>query len=499
MTMEHSKPLRITTFPFYMLYFWTVIVLGVSILITQLPSVVGLFSNFTFLLLVLFIIIVQFTTSSLPVSDEASVTYSVSSAIGVASIPLFGTQGIIFLEVIGAVYLWIAKRNDAESRKLSHLAFNLSMAIILGFITAVTYRTLTDLLVSGTETLLSSYVLPVLIWIVTAVVYDQINQWLVFAIIKLQHGKKIDLLQMWRENRWASFLAICFITIGGGSLAIAIDLLDWLGVTVFFLPILATSYAFTIYAAKTKQQMGNLETIIAERTQELAQLNAEKDAFLALLTHDMKSPLTSIGIYAEMLRRKPELLQRKPHTLDNILRAHGSLTDIVNNIVDLEKLQAGNTLALDWSQFNLGDLTEYVVELMLPQAEQKQIELSFQLPDVPTFIRGDRLQIERVLTNLVSNALKYTAERGAVRIQIWRTEREVNVTVRDTGYGIPADELPYIFDRYRRVTKHKDKAVGTGLGLAIAKAIANAHGGELSAESTESIGSTFTLSLPSEA
>ncbi len=494
--MQQSNSVPLKTIPLYRIYYWAVTIIGLLILVTQLPHMLELVTDLSFLLLTLFVIIVQHTSASLPVSNEASVTYSVSSAISVASIPLYGIQGILLLELIGSIYLWLFKpRTVTPSKRLSQFAFNVSMLSIVGLVTALVYQFLTIQLPMQSSPV-GGYLFPVVTWVISALVYDQTNQWLVLAIIKLQHGNDIDLLDMWRENRWASLVSISVITVGGGSLTIAVGLLDWLGIAVFFLPVLATSYAFTVYVSKTKQQMSDMETIITDRTSDLQRLNREKDAFLALLTHDMKSPLTSIGMYAEMMRRKPDLIRQKPHTIENILRAHATLNDLVNNIVDLEKLQTDGALPLEQSLFDVTDLTEYVVEVLQPQAEQKHITLTTQLSRQEIHLNADRLQIERVLTNLISNAVKYTKEHGTVDVRVWQADEQVCIAVQDTGYGIPTEELPYIFDRYRRVDKHRNMAVGTGLGLAIAKAIAEGHGGRLLVESAENVGSTFTLSLP---
>ncbi len=445
-----------------------------------------------FLLLLALIICVQFSAQSLPVSKKAGVTFSVATAINLAVIPLYGPYAAIILDVVSVTFIWLIKPFDETTwkKKLPQLTFNNGMTAIASFMAGQFFVTL-----AGQTDSHNAYItLPV--WLITVIIYDQLNWWLVIIILKLQHGKTFGAVQMWRDNRWATVINIGIGSIAGGVLVLATVNFDWLGIIVFFLPIALSAYAFHVYVSQTRAQMANMESIIAERTQELAQLNSEKDAFLALLTHDMKSPLTSIGMYAEMMRRKPDLILTKPHTIENILRAHATLTDLVNNIVDLEKLQSGDSLSIDRSLFDVVDLTEYVVEILQPQAEQKQIALTNDLANQPIQINADRLQIERILTNLVSNAVKYTNVGGRITVEVKQTDDDVCIAVQDTGYGIPEDDLPFIFDRYRRVDKHRNKAVGTGLGLAIAKAIAEGHGGTLVAESAENIGSTFTLTLP---
>ena len=104
--------------------------------------------------------------------------------------------------------------------------------------------------------------------------------------------------------------------------------------------------------------------------------------------------------------------------------------------------------------------------------------------------------MERVILNLISNAVKYTPSGGSIHVDMTRDDQEILLKVVDTGYGIPVDELPFIFERFRRVEQLKDKAVGTGLGLAITKALVEEHGGKILVESAEGKGSTFAVHLP---
>ena len=335
-----------------------------------------------------------------------------------------------------------------------------------------------------------------MIWLLIVALYDQVNLLLVIGVLRLQHGKAIQPFEMWRKNNWASLINVANVIVGGAVLVFAVESFGWLGILAFVMPILSSAFAFRVYVTQTKAQMGNLEKIIAERTYELERLNNEKDDFLAVLTHDMKSPLMSIGMYASMLQQNPHLLQQKPHTIKNIIRAQATLNDLVNNIVDLENLKAGSEMTLDLTPFDLTEMVEFVTESLQPQAGRSKLTLTFKPSPTNIQIVADRLKIERILTNLISNAVKYTGKGGSINVQMRSEEECVHVDVMDTGYGIPAEELPYIFERFRRVKQHRRVALGTGLGLAIAKLIAEAHSGSIAVESEEGVGSTFTLTLP---
>ena len=168
----------------------------------------------------------------------------------------------------------------------------------------------------------------------------------------------------------------------------------------------------------------------------------------------------------------------------------------MNNILDLEKLQVGGSLKMDIELFDLTTTLEYLAESFSAQADKKEIALAHHFTVSNIMLSGDQKQLERVFQNIISNAIKYTPEGGDVCIEALVEEEQAVVYVRDTGYGIPADELPFIFDRFRRVAKHEKVAVGTGLGLAIVKAIVEEHNGQVSVTSQEEKGTTFTVRLP---
>jgi signal transduction histidine kinase len=137
-----------------------------------------------------------------------------------------------------------------------------------------------------------------------------------------------------------------------------------------------------------------------------------------------------------------------------------------------------------------------VAESIETQALEKAICLECHIGPEPIYLYADKRKLQRVVQNLVSNAVKYTPKKGSVALDACIIDQHALVNVHDTGYGIPAQELPHIFERFRRVRQHKDKAVGTGLGLAIVKSLVEAHDGQITVSSEEGIGSTFTIKLP---
>ena len=424
---------------------------------------------------------------------ENKIAYEVGTAVGLAAVPIFGLEAAVVSVVVAGLSFWFfAKRGiPLKEKNWKQPAFNTGMHSL-----AIVAAGLIFLALEKQLQTLNPYVTGLIIWAVAAIVYDQVNFWLLATMLRLVKGKQFNPLRFWCEQRWAMIINIVILGVGGFFLFFAITRFDWVGILIFFLPIILSSVAFHAYVRQMKAHMDNLEAIIAERTQELSDLMMEKDAFLAVLTHDMKSPLTTINLYANILRQRPDILQAKPHMTDIILHSQQILTEIVNNILDLEKLQTGGMMYMEKERIDLVPVLEYAAQALMAQAENKAIQMKANILADSIILEADRQQLERVLQNLISNAIKYTPKEGEVFIEAHVKDGMAVIHIQDAGYGIPEEELPYIFDRFHRVAKHQTKAAGTGLGLAITKALVEAHNGTIGVTSQEGTGSTFTISLP---
>jgi signal transduction histidine kinase len=476
----------------YFIYLISVSFLGLGLVTWGGFQVARIDHLLNFFLLLTLAALAEIAATSVQVTEGAGITYHVGPAVALASVPLAGPAGGAIIAAASSLSLWLIKPADKTTWKKSwtQLGFNTGMQCIALFVGGWVLLVSQNLL--STNEILKTTI-P---WLLAAVSFDQVNLWILIGILRLQHGKEIKPWEVWRENRWAASIASVAFGVGAGFLAFAIERFDWIGVVIFFLPLILSAYAFRLYVRQMKAHMDNLENIIAERTKALADLMKEKDQFLAVLTHDMKSPLTAINLYGSLIRDHPHLAAEKPNIAGVILRSEKTLTDIVNNILDLEKLQADGSMPLEKESVDLLHLIETTLEPLKTQAAQKQIDLQYDIGSEPLLIVVDQSQIQRVLQNLVTNAIKYTPQEGHICVQAYKQDQMVVTAVQDDGYGIPADELPHVFDRYRRVTKHERFAAGTGLGLAISKAIVEAHDGTISATSEENIGSTFTVELP---
>jgi signal transduction histidine kinase len=216
--------------------------------------------------------------------------------------------------------------------------------------------------------------------------------------------------------------------------------------------------------------------------------------FLSMITHDIKVPLTVILGYTEMLTDpEPPPDQIPPDILTRIRESGETIHSLVSNFLDLSRIEAGR-MQIEPRPVDLGLMMAHAVEHYGSSARRKGIALALEAEPMP-LVSVDEHHLERVVANLLGNAIKYTPKGGRITIRVRLDAQHVKVTFEDTGRGIPADELPHLFEKYRRVREAR-RTEGTGLGLFIAKTIITAHGGEIQVTSTPGAGSTFTILLP---
>ncbi|MCB0104721.1 MAG: HAMP domain-containing histidine kinase [Caldilineaceae bacterium] len=456
--------------------------------LSHLPSYVPLH---TFALLVALTVVAALAPISSAVSEETGFNYGMGAIVSLAAFPQFGNAAAVLIGAIYSVAVWLNKPADQRTWKKNsrQLIFNTSMQAIAIFCAGEIYEVLRIYL--GTDTW-QAQTLP---WIAVAVLYEEINLWLLIGILRLQQGPVIKPLRMWREERAASQIILLAAAMGGGMLGYAIETYHAMGVIAFFWPILLSAYAFRLYVQQVRSHLENLENIVAERTHDLAELNRQKDAYLAVLTHDMMTPLTSIQLCAEELQADPTAAENSD-LLHFLLRSQRTLFTMVRNILDIEKLQTGGALTARKTLCDLAQILHQAVVVLRGEAGEKQITVTYA-PAVETLaIYGDANQLERIVTNLLSNAIKYTPQGGEIHVTLQQQHEDAVITFADTGYGIPEHELPYIFERFRRVEDHVEKATGSGLGLAITKALIEEHQGQIAVTSTVGEGSTFVVTLP---
>lgn len=246
--------------------------------------------------------------------------------------------------------------------------------------------------------------------------------------------------------------------------------------------------------AKTFNQMASQLEEAANKQHELERLRAD---LIAWVGHDLQTPLASIRAILEALADgmvdEPETVKRYLNTAQRDVR---SLSTLIDDLFQMAQLDTGG-FPLDRVESSLSDLVSDTLESFSELAARQNIELEGSVDSNVDPVYMDTPRIGRVLNNLIGNALRHTPPRGKVHVHARRTASGVEVSVRDTGAGISAEDLPHIFESFYRGEKSRSRATGgAGLGLAISRGIIQAHGGEIKAASQPGQGSQFTFTLP---
>jgi signal transduction histidine kinase len=237
--------------------------------------------------------------------------------------------------------------------------------------------------------------------------------------------------------------------------------------------------------------------ISAARQQKLTH---NQNEFVRIVSHDLRSPLTSIQGFASMLESKMvgDLNEKQAHFVEKILSGITRMTSLVENIQDAGRYDPETGFyEMERGPCDLTDVARRIVENHLLPAEKQELTLSFRASDDVPIVNVDDTMIERSLTNLVDNAIKYTPNGGHIEIAVERENNYIVMTVHDNGFGISEENLRHLFQRHFRIRRREHKRVkGSGLGLFIVRSVARQHGGDAFVRSTEGEGSTFGIRIP---
>jgi CheY-like chemotaxis protein len=225
--------------------------------------------------------------------------------------------------------------------------------------------------------------------------------------------------------------------------------------------------------------------------------NRLKDEFLATVSHELRTPLTAILGWSRMLQSGSLETDVAARAIETINRNARSQAQIIDDILDVSRIITGN-LYLELHPVELEPVLEAAINVVRPTAEAKGIQIEVDFEPIPAAVPGDTNRLQQVFWNLLSNAVKFTPTNGKVRVQLRHVNSEVEVVVSDTGPGISAEFLPFVFDRFRQADSTSTRQHGgLGLGLAIARHLVEIHGGAISAKSAgNGAGATFTVRLP---
>jgi len=245
------------------------------------------------------------------------------------------------------------------------------------------------------------------------------------------------------------------------------------------------------------EQRAALERTVEERTRELRKANDVKDRFLAMLSHELRSPLGAIRIWASLLRTGKLDPERSARALEAIERSAVTQAKLIEDLLDVSRIVTGK-LVLDVGPVDLTDVAEAALDAVRAAAEAKQIRLEQVFELTGKQVEGDPARLQQVVWNLLSNAVKFSAAGGRIVLRVSRARSEAVVSVRDEGEGIETEFLPHVFERFRQADNTRTRTHGgLGLGLAIVRDLVAQHGGAVAAESGgKGQGATFTVRLP---
>jgi PAS domain S-box-containing protein len=237
---------------------------------------------------------------------------------------------------------------------------------------------------------------------------------------------------------------------------------------------------------------------LAEQNDELRELDELKTRFLATVSHELRSPLTSIVSYAELIRDEARLSPTAARFLDVISRNAERITKLVGDLLLLSRIEAG-MIPLELTQLSVAEVMAEAVQAATPAAAQQGVTLDGSAPRGPPVL-ADRARLVQVIDNLIANAVKFTDEGGQVQVTASAAGREWRIDVQDSGIGIPPDEIGRLFDRFFRASNATTAGrPGSGLGLSIVKEVAELLGGRVEVSSTLGAGTTVSLFLPAQA
>jgi len=227
----------------------------------------------------------------------------------------------------------------------------------------------------------------------------------------------------------------------------------------------------------------------------LKELDRMKSEFVSTVSHDLRSPLTTIKGYASLVSMAGSLNDQQKEFVDRIQQSADTIAELIADLLDLGRIETEARAEVDFC--DLSAIVNKSLETLRDHAKLKRQTIEQKIPANLPKILGSQVRLTQALGNLISNAIKYTPEEGKITISAIEDDGYVFVQVKDTGIGIPAADLPYIFDKFYRVkNEDTDGIPGSGLGLSLVKSIIEKHQGRIWVESQRGMGSTFMVLLP---
>jgi len=256
-------------------------------------------------------------------------------------------------------------------------------------------------------------------------------------------------------------------------------------------------------AARDVTVSKHLDQVLVERNSELQsakvlaeKANLAKSDFLSSMSHELRSPLNAILGFAQLMETEsPEPTPSQQESIGRILQAGWHLLNLINEILDLAKIESGK-FSMSLEPVSLGEVLLECQGMVEGQAEKREIQLAFPTFDVPCYVVADRTRLKQILINLLSNGIKYNREQGILEVSYTRIlPGSIRIEIRDTGAGLPQDMLEQLFQPFNRLGQETSGEEGTGIGLVVAKKLIEMMGGAIGVESTIGVGTVFWFEL----
>jgi signal transduction histidine kinase len=265
-------------------------------------------------------------------------------------------------------------------------------------------------------------------------------------------------------------------------------------------PRLATALLHGLQRCRAEQQAHTRLVAALEKesqaVERLNELNEAKSDFVATVSHELRTPLTSIAAYAELLQEDAGLTPWQAQCVDVISRSADRLSSLADDLLLLSGFSSPEYV-VEAGEVDLRAVVHHAQEVLGTLGAGRSLAVAFDLPDAPVVVSGDAEHLERVVLNLMSNAIKFSEDGGSISCRLSVTAQDAVLVVADNGMGIPLAEQPELFTKFFRGSSARDRAIqGTGLGLHIVASIVQSHGGDVSVVSEHLHGATFTVRLP---
>ena len=419
---------------------------------------------------------------TLPIAVASGSTLSVSYAADLTALVLLGPRQAMLVAVVGVCAQ--CTLNIRHPYPLYRTVFSMAAEAVTIVATGAAYAALGGL----SAPLAIAALAPPLVGAIAA--YFVVNTGLVAGAIALSTGRRV--WDVWHNDFLWSGASFMVAGTAGAIAAIVIDRgQQWLAV-LMLAPVYLTYRTYQLF-------VGRLELLERERAARASaeQANRLKDQFLAIVSHELRTPLNAILGWADMLRRGTIDEGRRDRAFQAIYDSAKSQAQLIDELLDVARIMSGK-LRLEQGDVDIHETTRRALEIVQPDADKHRINIAIDADATIGAFRGDSARLQQIVWNLLTNAVKFTPDGGAVHVRVRRASAGIEIAVADSGRGIPRDFLPHVFEAFRQADGSTTRQHGgLGLGLSIVKHLVEAHGGTVKVESGgEGRGTTFTVALP---